>query len=347
MVSRHARRKLEHLRICTEENVSARYVTSGLERYRLTHCALPELDLSEIDLSTIFLGHRLAAPLLISAITGGTAEAQDINRNLAEAAQALGVAMCVGSQRAAIEDPQQMATYQVRSVAPDILLFANLGAVQLNYGYDLAECQRAVEMIGANALMLHLNPLQEALQPDGNTNFAGLLDKIASICRDIKVPVVIKEVGWGISEAVAGQLASAGIAALDVAGAGGTSWSEVERLRARTALQERVAADLADWGIPTAEAIVQARRAAPGLPLIASGGIRTGPEIAIALALGADLAGVAGPLVGPAAISAQSVQEELHAAIRGLRIAMFSSGLADIHSLKCAQLERATGRDWQ
>ncbi len=344
MVSSHARRKLEHLSICREQNVSARHVTTGLECYRFTHCALPELDLIEIDLSTTFLDHRLAAPLLISAITGGTAQAQDINRNLAEAAQALGIAMCVGSQRAAIEDTRQSATYQVRDIAPDILLFANLGAVQLNYGYDLAECRRAVEMIEADALMLHLNPLQEALQPGGNTNFAGLLDRIESVCRDMEVPVVVKEVGWGISESVARQLASADIAALDVAGAGGTSWSEVERLRARDALQERVAADFENWGIPTAEAIVQSRRAAPGLPLIASGGIRTGPDIAIALALGADLAGLAGPLVRPATNSPQAVQEELHAAIMGLRIAMFASGLPDIHSLKSAQLERAPGR---
>jgi isopentenyl-diphosphate delta-isomerase len=347
MVNSHARRKLEHLRICTEENVSARHVTNGLERYRLVHCALPELDLNEIDLSTTFLGRRLRAPLLVSAITGGTAQAQRVNRNLATAAQTLGIAMCVGSQRAAIEDPQQISTYQVRSSAPDILLFANLGAVQLNYGYDLSECRRAVEMIEADALVLHLNPLQEALQPGGNTNFAGLLHRIASICRDIEVPVIIKEVGWGISEAVASQLANAGAAALDVAGAGGTSWSEVERLRARDGLQERVAADFADWGIPTAEAIVQARRAAPNLPLIASGGIRTGPDIAIALALGADLAGLAGPLVGPATISAQAVQDELQAAIEGLRIAMFASGLPDIHALNNTQLERAMERNPQ
>ncbi len=347
MVSSHARRKLEHLRICTEEDVSATRVTSGLERYRLVHCALPELDLTDIDLSTTFLDHHLEAPLLISAITGGTAQAKDINRNLAEAAQALGIAMCVGSQRTAIEDPQQIATYQVRHVAPDILLFANLGAVQLNYGYGLSECQRAVEMIQADALMLHLNPLQEALQPEGNTNFAALLDKIASICQDMEVPVVVKEVGWGISESVATQLASVGIAALDVAGAGGTSWSEVEKLRARDALQERVAADFEDWGIPTAEAIVQARRAAPSLPLIASGGIRTGPEIAIALALGADLAGLAGPLVGPATVSPQAVQRELDVAIRGLRIAMFAAGLPHIRSLKNVRLERAVERNPQ
>ncbi len=344
MVSSHAQRKLEHLRICTEENVSSRHVTSGLEQYRLMHCALPELDLRAIDLSTTFLDRHLAAPMLISAITGGTAQAHDINCNLAAAAQDLGIAMCVGSQRAAIEDPQQIATYQVRSIAPDILLFANLGAVQLNYGYGLAECQRAVEMIQADALMLHLNPLQEALQPGGNTNFAGLLDKIASVCQHLDVPVVVKEVGWGISESVASQLARIGVAAIDVAGAGGTSWSEVEKRRARDPLQERVAADFESWGIPTAEAIVQARRAAPRLPLIASGGIRTGQEIAVALALGADLAGLAGPLVGPATISSQAVQEELHAAITGLRIAMFASGLADIHSLKNARLERTTAR---
>jgi len=336
----HARRKLDHLRICSEEDIAAQGITTGLERYRLMHCALPELDLSEINLSTRFLGKALKAPLLISAMTGGTARAGQINLNLAEAAQALGIAMSVGSQRAAIEDPSQISSYQVRSAAPDVLLFANLGAVQLNHGYGLAECRQAVQMIGADALILHLNPLQEALQPNGNTNFAGLLDKIAAICRDLEVPVIVKEVGWGISESVAHQLADAGVAVLDVAGAGGTSWSEVERHRAESDLQQRVAAHFANWGIPTAESILQARRGAPDLPIIASGGIRTGPEAAVALALGADLVGLAAPLLPPATISAQAVQDELQVLIEGLRIAMFAAGVRDIPSLKSAPLER-------
>ncbi len=342
MTDPHAQRKLDHLLICIEKDTSAQSVTTGLERYRLPHCALPELALHDIDLSTTFLGKKLKAPLLISAMTGGTAQARQINLNLAKAAQALGIAMGVGSQRAAIEDPSQIPTYQVRNVAPDILLLANLGAIQLNYGYGLEECRRAVQMIAADALVLHLNPLQEALQPHGNTNFAGLLAKIAAICRDLNVPVIIKEVGWGLSESVAHQLAQAGVAALDVAGAGGTSWSKVEQYRARDDLQRRVAANFSTWGIPTAEAILQARRGAPQLPIIASGGIYTGPNAAVALALGADLVGIARPLLKPATISAKAVQHELQVVIEGLRIAMFTAGIPDIPSLKAATLQEVS-----
>jgi len=340
----HVKRKLDHLRICMDEDVRGK-LTTGLERYRLRHCALPELDLQNIDLGTRFLGKRLRAPLLISAMTGGTARARKINFNLAKAAQSLGIAMCVGSQRAAIDYPRQAATYQVRSVAPDILLFANLGAVQLNNGYGLQECRRAVEMIGADALVLHLNPLQEALQLQGNTNFAGLLDRIAAICQGLEVPVIAKEVGWGISESVARQLAHAGVAAIDVAGAGGTSWSEVEKHRAIDEMQERVAAAFDNWGIPTAEAIQQVRRVLPELPLIASGGIRSGIDAAVALALGADLVGLALPLLAPATISAEAVQTELHVLIESLRIALFAAGIGDIPALKTAPLDPASGTE--
>jgi isopentenyl-diphosphate delta-isomerase len=342
MVDSHARRKRDHLRICREEDVQARGVTTGLERYRLRNCALPELCLDQIDLRTHFLRKELRAPLLISAITGGTAPARQINMNLAAAAQALGLAMGVGSQRTAIEHPRQAPTYQVRAVAPDILLFANLGAVQLNYGYGLTECRRAVEMIGADALVLHLNPLQEALQPHGNTDFAHLLEKIAAVCGDLGVPVVIKEVGCGISEAVAQQLAAAGVAAIDVSGAGGTSWSEVEKHRAESDFQRRVAAGFAHWGIPTAEAILQAQCGAPNLPLIASGGISSGPDAAVALALGADLVGLARPLLEPATRSSEAVAVELQVLIEGLRIAMFAAGIPDIPSFKEAPLDEET-----
>ena len=341
----HAQRKLDHLRICGEQDVSSRSITTGLERYRLIHCALPELDLADISLATQFLGRQLSAPLLISAITGGTSEARAVNLNLATAAQTLGLAMSVGSQRAAIENPDQAVTYQVRSVAPDVLLFANLGAVQLNYGYGLAECRRAVDMIGADALVLHLNPLQEALQPGGNTNFVGLKDRIRAVCQGLAVPVIIKEVGWGLSETVARQLATTGVAALDVAGAGGTSWSEVEKHRAESELEQQVAAHFGCWGISTAEAILQARRGSPDLPLIASGGIRTGPEAAVALALGADLIGLAGPLVRPAGVSAAAVEAKLSIVIEGLRIAMFAAGIRDIRSLRAASLQKTEHSD--
>lgn len=342
MPDSHTRRKRDHLRICREEDVRGHGVTTGLERYRLRHCALPELRLDQVDLSTTFLDRKMRAPVLISAITGGTAPGRTINLNLAAAAQALGLAMCVGSQRAAIENPRQARSYQVREVAPDILLFANLGAVQFNYGYGLAECRRAVEMIGADALVLHLNPLQEALQPRGNTDFSGLLNKIATVCQGLGAPVIIKEVGCGISESVARQLAAAGAAAIDVSGAGGTSWSEVEKHRAENDFQRRVAASFAHWGIPTADAILQARRGAPNLPLIASGGIQSGPQAAVALALGADLIGLARPLLEPATHSAQAVAAELQVLIEGLRIAMFAAGIPDIPSFKEAPLDEET-----
>ena len=340
----HAGRKRDHLRICREESVGGG-LTSGLELFRLRHCALPELDLQAVDLGASFLGSALRAPVLVSAMTGGTAEARRINRNLARAAQSLGLAMCVGSQRAAIVDPRVAASYRVRDVGPGILLFANLGAVQLNYGFGLGECQRAVEMIEADALVLHLNPLQEAFQPQGNTDFSGLLAKIEAICHALSVPVIVKEVGWGLSESVAGQLAQAGVSALDVAGAGGTSWSQVERHRARDSVRARVAESFRGWGIPTAEAIQQARLGAPDLPIVASGGIRNGTEAAVAIALGADLVGMALPLLTPATISAEAVAEELQVLIEGLRIAMFAAGLRDIHALKRAPLDvvRAAG----
>jgi len=316
--------------------------TTGLERYRFVHHALPEMSLEEVDTSTSFLGRRLRAPLLISAMTGGVALAGEINRRLAWAAQELGLAMCLGSQRAAVEDPSLLETYQVRQVAPDILLFANLGAVQLNYGYGIKECLWAVESVGADALVLHLNPLQEALQPGGNTNFTGLLERIAAICRALPVPVIVKEVGWGISAAIAEKLCQAGVAALDLAGAGGTSWSEVERRRSPTSAEAEVAEAFADWGIPTAEALVAARQACPGIPLIASGGIKDGVEVAKCLALGAHLVGIAQPLLRSAMDSSKAVSEQLRIIIRQLRVAMFCVGARTIADLDVSRLVRKT-----
>ena len=327
-------RKAEHLRINLEEEVQFREVTTGLEQYRFQHQALPEIDPDAIDLSTTFLGKPLRYPFLISSVTGGFREAQRLNLNLARAAQACGIGMGVGSQRAAIDDWSLAETFQVRPVAPDTLLMANLGAVQLNYGYTVDHCRLAVEMLQADALILHLNPLQEALQPEGDRNFSGLLSKIEVVCRVLEVPVVVKEVGAGLSGKVVRQLANAGVAAVDVAGAGGTSWSRVEMYRARTGRDRRVAAQFVDWGIPTAEAIQQARRAAPDLPLVASGGIYTGLEAAKAIALGADVAAMARPFLKSAAISAEAVEEATGELAQTLRIAMFCIGAPDLTALK-------------
>jgi len=307
---------------------------TGLERFRFIHQALPEIDLADVDLQRSLFGKNLQAPLLVASMTGGTQAARAINRRLAQAAAELGLAMGVGSQRAGIEEPEWADTYRVREIAPDILLLANLGAVQLNRSYTVDHCRRAVEMIGADALILHLNPLQEALQPGGDTCFGGLLDKIEAVCRSLSVPVVVKEVGAGLSVEAARRLAKAGVSALDVAGAGGTSWSEVERLRAPDVYHDRVAAQFVHWGIPTADSLRAVKACDLGLPLIASGGIASGVDVAKCIALGADVVSVAYPLLRPALVSAQAVVDELAAMIQALRISMFCVGAPDLASLQ-------------
>ncbi len=339
----HRERKADHIRISLEEDIAFKSSTAGFERYRFSHCALPEFSLAAVDTTARLLGKRLAAPLLISSMTGGTAEARRINRHLAQAAQEAGIGMGLGSQRAALEDPSLIPTYQVRDVAPDILLLANLGAIQLNYGYAADHCRRAVEMVEADGLILHLNPLQEALQPEGQTDFSDLLRKIEQVCRALEVPVVIKEVGWGLSANVAHHLADAGVAVLDVAGAGGTSWSQVEMHRAHNDHQREVAAAFREWGIPTAEALRQVRQAAPHLPVIASGGIRDGVQVAKAIALGAAACGIARPFLAAATESAVAVSRVIAVVVTQLRIAMFAAGVQDIAALSRTPLLNTLG----
>jgi len=327
-------RKLEHLRINIQEDVQFAQVRSGLEQYRFVHQALPDLDLAQLDTTQTLFGKRLRAPLLVSSMTGGAAEAERINRNLAAAAQACGIAMGLGSQRAAIADASLARTYQVRAVAPDILLFANLGAIQLNYGYGLDECRRAVEMVDADALILHLNPLQEAVQDHGNTNWSGLLAKIETVCRTLEKPVIVKEVGFGISADTARMLYAAGVSAIDVAGAGGTSWTAVESRRAPNVELQKLAETFWDWGIPTVASLLQARAAAPTLPLFASGGIRTGIDVAKCVALGATLVGLASPFLKLADISAEATGEGIRALSAQLRVAMFGIGAPNLAALR-------------
>lgn len=333
-------RKVDHIRINLEKDVQFPRVTTGLERYRFIHQAVPEQNLADIDSSVNLFGKQLSAPLLISSMTGGTDVAYRINRNLAQAAQQHRIAMGLGSQRAAIEDERLSYTYQVRDLAPDIMLFANLGAVQLNYGYGIYHCQKAVDMIEADALILHFNVLQEAVQPEGDTDFSGLLKKVEQVCRDMPVPVIAKEVGWGFSKKNVVDLANAGIAAIDVAGSGGTSWSEVEYHRAPNTVYARVAASFADWGIPTADAVQYAAQAAPTLPIIASGGLRDGIDIAKCIALGATLGGIAGSFLKAANISLDEVNQLIEALIAQIRIAMLCSGASNIAELQKTPLLR-------
>lgn len=327
-------RKADHLKICLEEPVGFQEVTNGFEQYRFVHQALPEIDLGEIDLQVKILGKRLSAPLLVSGMTGGTEQAAVVNRNLAAAVQELGLGMGVGSMRIIFSNKAALPSFQVRPYGPDILLLANLGAVQLNYGFGAQQAREAVEAIGADALNLHLNPLQEAVQPEGNTNFARLIPQIDELAGAVPFPIVLKETGCGISAEVAARLVRTRIAGIDVQGGGGTSWSLIESYRAKSERQRLLGRAFADWGIPTAESLVQCRAAAPKTLLIASGGIRNGIEIAKAIALGADAVSVAHPVLEAATQSPAAVVEKLRQLIAELRVAMFCIGVRDLTELR-------------
>lgn len=332
-------RKSDHIKINLEQDVRSA-LTTGLEEYHFTHEALPELDLTRLDTTLSLFGKTLSAPILISSMTGGTEEAGEINQRLAEAAQTVGVAMGVGSQRTAFEHPKQIPTYAIaRKVAPDILLFANLGAVQLNYGYTLDHCRRAVDMLQADALYLHLNPLQEAVQAGGNVNFEGLAKKIEVICKKLEAPVIVKEVGWGISERTAKLLADCGVSAIDVAGAGGTSWSQVEMYRAPDEFTRQLAATFVGWGIPTAESILNVKKAAPEMTIFASGGLKDGLDIAKCLALGASLGGMAGQFLKAAAVSTEQAVEMMKLTKKQIEVTMFAAGVGTLEGLKVGKLK--------
>jgi len=336
-------RKADHLRINLEEDVAAKGVSAGFDAYRFMHCALPEINLADVSTATTVLGWQLASPLFISCMTGGTESAQRINVVLAETAAELGIALGLGSARVLLERPDALPTFAVRDIAPGVPLLANLGAVQLNLGVSAADCARLVDLLGADALVLHLNALQEALQPEGDTCFAGLLARIEAVAAQLHVPVVVKEVGWGVSADLVTTLLDAGVAAVDVAGAGGTSWSEVERHRLGGPAA-RTAAAFAGWGIPTAVALTQARTASPDGVIFASGGVRSGLDVAIASALGADLVGVAGPFLRAAASGTQACVDLGREWMDVLRIAMFCTGSPDLATLRSsARLVRDDG----
>jgi len=316
-------RKRDHLEICLDGERAASGRSNGLDDYALVHDALPEVDLDAIDLSTSFLDRVLRLPLIISSMTGGTDEATSVNRTLAKAAQDFGIAMGVGSQRAALESKDVAATYRIRDAAPDAMLFGNLGAVQLNRGYGLDEALAAVEMIEADGLFLHLNSLQEAVQPEGDRDFSDLTEKIASLCRHAPFPVLLKTVGNGLSPRTAEKLVDLPIAGLEVSGAGGTSWSKIEAFRSD---DDGTMAPFEDWGESTADSILAARDVMPIIPLIASGGIRDGAEAAKALALGADLVGIARPMLQAAHKGPDELARVIERIAVQLRISCFYCG---------------------
>lgn len=330
-------RKAEHIRISLNEDVQARRATTGFEDALLVHRALPEINRDKISLATEVFGHKFSAPVIVGAITGGTQEAARINTSIAEAVDELGLGMGVGSQRAAIENPRLESTFRiVRKKAPKAFLMANIGAPQLAQGYGLKEAEKAVEMIEADALAIHLNPLQEAVQPEGEASYAGVLGKIERIAEKLQVPIIIKETGAGISAEVAKQLEQAGVKGIDVSGVGGTSWAAVERYRATAAKdvsRQLLGESFWDWGIPTAASLVEVIQSTK-LMTVASGGVRTGTHVAKALALGASLASMSTPILRPATTSSQEVKKALSYCVEELRNTMFLVGARSVDELK-------------
>lgn len=325
------RRKQDHIEICLDgEEAAFRGRGNGLDAWALIHDALPELDLEAIDLSTDFLGHHLRLPLIISSMTGGGRDSARLNRVLATGANEIGCAIAVGSQRAMLEDRSLAAGFRIREFAPDVPIFGNLGAAQLNRGYGVDACLRAVEEIEADGLFIHLNSLQEALQPEGDTDFTGLVDKIARLAADLPFPVLLKTCGNGWSERTVRKLVGSPVAGIEASGAGGTSWARIEARRGEDPGAEALFGDV---GESTAESILAVRHSLPHLPLIASGGLRHGVDVALALALGADLAGLARPLLQAAEGGEERLVERLEAIGRELQIACFYCGTARVDEL--------------
>lgn len=339
------RRKLEHIKVCLERRVEARSLRAGFEDVYLVHRCLPEVDLDEVSTETYFLGERFKAPLVISALTGGPRLSGIVNRSLAEAAQQLDLILELGSQRPALEDPGLLDSFRVvREVAPDAYVVANLGAVQLTErGVEVAS--QAVDMVDADAIAIHLNPLQEAVQLEGEARFRGVIEALKALVREVNLPVIVKETGCGVAREEAMLCARLGVSAIDVAGAGGTSWGAIEGYRALEAGDRRrfaLGMRFRDWGVPTVVSIVEAKRYS-GLPIIASGGVRTGVDVAKAIALGADMAGMALPLLRPALIGGWAVASKLSQVIEELRLAMFLTGSRSVEELKRADVV-VTGR---
>lgn len=318
-------------------------LASGFDDWRFVHEALPDLDYGSIDLGCDFLGRRLQAPLLISAMTGGPERAEAINARLAEAAQHLGIALAVGSQRTAIEGGAAGGLDRaLRNRAPDTPILANIGAAQLTQGFGVDEARRAVDMIGADALVVHLNPLQEACQPEGDRDWWGVGAALQALIRALEVPVIIKETGAGISAVTAQRLIAMGAGGIDVAGAGGSNWALIEGERSTNPLDRAHAAAFASWGIPTARAIAEARNALPEALIIGSGGVRDGVDVAKAIRLGADVVGMAAGVLPAATQSTEAVVAHFQTTIRQLKTSCFCTNAANIAALKRVSLLSST-----
>lgn len=332
-------RKRDHIDIVLS-GAANHHRPAGFDVIAFVHNALPEIDCDAIDLGTEFLSHKLRLPYLASSMTGGPAISEKINAAIAEAAESLGFAIAVGSQRIALTtNDAHGIDASLRKRAPSIPIFANLGAVQLVHGMGIDDAKRAVEMIGANALILHLNPLQEALQDAGDRDWRGVRRAIEHIAKSLSVPVIAKEVGSGISVRTAKSLIASGVAAIDIAGSGGTSWAAVEGQRGSDERAQSLGDVFRDWGIPTARGIADLRNAYPDVPLIASGGIRHGLDGAKAIRLGANLVGQAAALLSPATQGTEAVIAHVKTWAEALRIACFATGSKDLDALKSAEIE--------
>lgn len=326
-------RKIEHLRAFDLDPGIERN-GRHFDRIRLMHRALPELNLKDIDTSVQFLGKKLSFPLLISSMTGGDHDlVRNINRNLAIAAEHCQVAMAVGSQRVMFTDPKSAESFKLRQFAQTVPLIGNIGAVQLNCGFTHQQCQQAIDCLEADALYLHLNPLQEAVQPEGDVDFSNLTEKIAEVTSHLSVPVLLKEVGSGLSPADVGMGLSAGIKIFDVAGTGGTSWSRIEHHRRDQNDADKLGLVFQDWGIPTPLSLQMMEPYHGRATFIASGGLRDGIDMVKSVILGAAVCGVAAPLLKPAMESAEAVIDAIEALRREFITAMFLLGTPDVKSL--------------
>jgi len=333
-LSETEKRKIEHIDIAITKEIRGP-LTTWLEHVHLIHDAVPEIDFNEIDLSIEFLGKKLKAPIIISGMTGGHKDTAKINEALAEAAEKFGIAIGVGSQRAAIENPELEYTYSiVRERAPSTVVLANIGAAQIVKGYDVDKILKAIDMLKADGIAIHLNPAQESVQPEGEPFYKGFLKRLRDIAESINKPIIIKETGTGLSRESVAKLREIGIRYFDVAGSGGTNWVLIEKYRAHRrgeSIKEKIAEDLSIWGIPTAASVIETRYAAPDSFIIGSGGVETGLDVAKIIVLGADMAGIAYPILK--AYFADKLDEYLNALIHELRAVLFLTGSKDLNSL--------------